>query len=111
MLLVACELVQLNGDSLMPMRVALLLALSVLLTGWGDRDLDLPYAGPMPDQPVEVPHKHYDSILSGTRSYRPIDPLPWGDVNRRVTPGAQSAPPAGATDAPSPNGMTGHGHH
>lgn len=97
----------------MRMRMALLLALSVLVTGWGHREPDWPYAGPMPDQPVEVPRTHYDSIMSGTRSYRPIDPMPWGDVNRRVTPREQSEPPAGATDgeAPAPKGMPGHGDH
>lgn len=33
-----------------------------------------------------VPPARYSPIISGTKSYRPVDPLPWGDVNRRVMP-------------------------
>jgi hypothetical protein len=28
----------------------------------------------------------YSPVISGTKSYRPVEPLPWGDVNRRVMP-------------------------
>jgi len=33
-----------------------------------------------------VPLMRYSPVLSGTRSFRPVEPLPWGDVNRRVMP-------------------------
>ncbi len=88
-------------------RPALALLL-LLLTGWGDRDLDWPYAGPMPDQPLAVPPQHYDSVMSGTRSFRPVEPLPWGGVNRDVTPQKPSAP---STGKPPMEGMPGHHHH
>src|SRR5258705_1247698 len=47
-----------------------------------------------PDDPhAPVPAMRCQSITAGTKSYRPIEPLPWGDVNRRVTPpGAVPAP-------------------
>lgn len=84
----------------------------LLLTGWGEPDLDWPYVGPMPDQPVAVPPAQYESILRGTRRFRPVEPMPWGDVNRRVTP----QPPRdgandGGTPSPPPMSMPGHGHH
>ena len=82
--------------------------LLLLLGGWGDRDLDWPYAGAMPDQAVAVPRRHYDSIMSGTRSFRPVEPMPWGNVNRRVAPEEQSTPPA---DSKPADGMHGHDHH
>jgi hypothetical protein len=86
-------------------RPAVLLLL--LLGGWGERDLDWPYAGPMPDQPIAVPYAHYGSVMSGTRSFRPVEPLPWGGVNRRVTPD-QQAPPSKQQPM---DGMPGHHHH
>jgi hypothetical protein len=33
-----------------------------------------------------IPPAHYNPLLSGSQSYRPVEPLPWGDVNRRVMP-------------------------
>ena len=40
-----------------------------------------------PDDPaVPVPSARYQSVISDTKSYRPVEPLPWGDVNRRVAP-------------------------
>jgi hypothetical protein len=33
-----------------------------------------------------VPPARYSPVISGTKSYRPVEPLPWGDVNRRVMP-------------------------
>jgi hypothetical protein len=45
------------------------------------------------DPAAAVPPVRYESITAGTKSYRPVEPLPWPDVNRRVAPpGAQ--PPA-----------------
>jgi hypothetical protein len=40
-----------------------------------------------PDAPAApVPSARYRSVISDTKSYRPVEPLPWGDVNRRVAP-------------------------
>lgn len=88
-------------------RSALALLL-LLLAGWGERDLGWPYAGPMPDQPVAVPEAHYGSVMSGTRSFRPVEPLPWGGVNRRVTPEQKSTAPS---DAQPMDDMPKHHHH
>lgn len=67
-------------------RTIILAALSVLLTGWGSSAPEWPHSGPMPDEPVEVPSSGYRSIGAGFKSYRPVEPLPWGDTNRRVAP-------------------------
>jgi hypothetical protein len=45
-------------------------------------------AGPA-DPTAPVPANRYSSIMSGTKSYRPVEPLPWGDVIRRVIPKAK----------------------
>jgi hypothetical protein len=85
-----------------------IILLLLLLAGWGERELDWPYVGPMPDQPLAVPPAHYGSVMSGTRSFRPVEPLPWGGVNRRVAPEKQSAPPSSSQPM---DGMPGHHHH
>jgi hypothetical protein len=47
-----------------------------------------------PDDPaVPVPRDVYRRITSGVKSYRPVEPLPWADVNRRVAP-REKRPPA-----------------
>jgi hypothetical protein len=46
------------------------------------------------DPQAPSPAAPYRSILSGTKSYRPVEPLPWGDVNRRVAPPGALPPPA-----------------
>ena len=56
------------------------------LTAWRDSDLEWPMAGPMPDNPGHAAPNAYVPIGQGTRSFRPVEPLPWGDVNRRVAP-------------------------
>jgi hypothetical protein len=77
-----------------------ILAALLLLTGWGwHRDhhaLEWPHVGPMPDDAVKVKPFSYAPITAGNRSYRPVDPMPWGDVNRRVAPRGSlpGAPPA-----------------
>lgn len=72
-----------------------------VLTGWGEhrQDLQWPHAGRMPDDPVPVKPLRYDPITKGNQSYRPIDPMPWGDVNKRVMPKSSETP---AAPAPSP---------
>jgi hypothetical protein len=50
-----------------------------------------------PDNPgAPVPASRYAPVTSGTKSYRPVEPLPWGDINRRVSP-----PPAANKHSPS----------
>lgn len=83
----------------------LALGILLLLTGWGHRELDWPYTGPMPDQPVAVPYAHYGSVMSGTRSFRPVEPLPWDGVNRSVAPKKKAVPPSNAQPM---EGMPGH---
>jgi hypothetical protein len=61
------------------------------------------------DPGAPVPPVRYESITAGTKSYRPVEPLPWPDVNRRVAPpgeqdrGKDGASP-GAKNAPTPEG-------
>lgn len=71
-----------------------------------------------PENPgAAAPPSRYSPITSGTKSYRPVEPLPWGDVNRRVMPPADrpaatpapSTAPWGKRDAPAQPG-TRHKH-
>jgi hypothetical protein len=78
----------------------------LLLAGWGERDIDWPFAGPMPDQPVTVPPDDYVGVTRGTRSFRPVEPLPWGGINREVAP-----PPAGPEGEVASPPLEGHRHH
>lgn len=81
------------------MLTRLLIAVIALLalTAWRDAEPGWPVAGPMPDVPGHASRFSYEAIDKGTRSFRPVDPMPWGDVNRRVAP--QEAAPATAPDA------------
>ena len=89
-------------------RIIIIVTASLLLPGWGwhqDRHaLEWPHAGPMPDDPIKVKPLHYAPITEGNRSYRPIDPMPWGDVNRRVAPPGSlpGAPAAKRQGGPAP---------
>jgi hypothetical protein len=53
-----------------------------------------------PGAPVKA--NRYSPVTSGTKSYRPVEPLPWGDVNRRVaskqTPKEKQGPPTQPQD-------------
>lgn len=67
-----------------------------LAFGWHRHD-DLPQViGPRdPSDPGErVPRTTYQSVTAATKSFRPIAPLPWEEINRRVMPRPKSAPPA-----------------
>jgi hypothetical protein len=61
------------------------------------------------DPGAVVPPARYESITAGTKSYRPVEPLPWPDVNRRVAPPGEGdqrkdgASP-GSKNAPAPEG-------
>ncbi|MGO4684604.1 hypothetical protein [Hyphomicrobium sp. 2TAF46] len=70
----------------MPLRLLIALIALFALTAWRDRAPEWPASGPMPDEPGHAPRFKYDPVDKGTRSYRPVDPMPWGDVNRRVAP-------------------------
>ena len=84
------------------MRTRLLIALIALsaLTAWRDRAPEWPASGPMPDEPGHAQRFTYDPVDKGTRSYRPVDPMPWGDVNRRVAP--EGALPSAKPEAQPP---------
>jgi hypothetical protein len=76
----------------MRVRLLFLLAILPLLSGWGDRVTGWPYSGAMPDEPIAVPAAPYVPLGAGTKSYRPVEPMPWGDVNRGVAPGEAKPP-------------------
>lgn len=45
-----------------------------------------PYSERDPADPrAGKPTVGYKSVTSGVRGYRPVDPLPWGDINKRVS--------------------------
>jgi hypothetical protein len=84
-------------------RLFLLLGLAIAIPSQAS------FAGP-DDAEASVPPSLYGPVTAGTKSYRPVEPLPWGEVNRRVMPkskqaddGAPAAPPARDGDAaPAP---------
>lgn len=80
----------------MMLRLAAILAVTVVVAGFRDAPPPWPASGPMPDEPVPVPASRYHSVTEGTQSFRPVAPLPWSDVNRRIAPPAPAPkePPA-----------------
>ena len=78
------------------MRVRLVLLLG-LLASTGTP----PAHAASPDDPgATVPEARYGPITAGTRSYRPVEPLPWGEINRRVMP-KDARPPRDDAQSPS----------
>ena len=73
-------------------RLILLSAVLPILCGWGDGETLWPYAGAVPDHPVAVPDTRYLPVGAGAKSFRPVEPMPWGDVNERVAPRHDKAP-------------------
>jgi hypothetical protein len=62
-----------------------------------------------PDDPrAPVPAERYQPVFKGTRSFRPVEPLPWGDVNRRVDPQAGRRKPAARPLGEAPDGAPPH---
>jgi len=53
---------------------------------------------------ANVPPARYSPVVSGTKSYRPVEPLPWGEMNRRVMP------PEEGKGAPKGKEQKGGGH-
>jgi hypothetical protein len=57
------------------------------------------------DPSAPVAPQRYQPVTGGTKSYRPVEPMQWGDVNRRVTPpGARSPQSPGANTNPATKG-------
>ena len=83
----------------MHLRAIVAVVLLSVLTGWSDPDPSWPYAGPTPDEAVAVRPLHYAPIGAGTKSYHPVEPMPWGDVNKRVAPAPPNAKPDSKHDA------------
>ena len=84
----------------MILRILIGTAVLVGLAGWADRAPEWPHSGPMPDEPGHETSQRYKPIDEGTLSYRPVEPMPWGDVNSRVAPpGAVPAPPPSSDPA------------
>jgi hypothetical protein len=77
----------------MRVRFWIALALSLFLAGWRDHAPPWPQTGPLPDDPLLGPPLHYRTITSGTKSYRPVEPLPWEDLMRRMMPPGAKQPP------------------
>jgi hypothetical protein len=64
------------------MRLQTFLLISFAIAG-----VALPTWGRDPADPnVPVPPARYAPVISGTKSYRPVQPVPWGNVNRSVAP-------------------------
>lgn len=67
-------------------RAGIALFALVSLTGWSDREPSWPHAGSLPDEPIPVPVQAYRPVVAGIKSYRPVEPRPWGEINRQVAP-------------------------
>ncbi|MBY0560065.1 hypothetical protein [Hyphomicrobium sp.] len=76
----------------MLVRVLIAALLVPTLTAWGEAPT-WPVSGPMPDRPVSVREQSYAPVNAGAKSYRPVEPMPWGDINRRVAPKQPDAKP------------------
>ena len=63
----------------------ILLAVACLTSGFGDSEV--PAWAATPDDPgAKVPPARYSSVMAGTKAFRPVEPMQWGEVNRRVAP-------------------------
>jgi hypothetical protein len=90
----------------------LIRTMSGLLLGWLSVSGATAHDPANPNAPT--PPTRYSPVLSGAQSYRPVEPLPWGDVNRRVTPpDAQLPAPGQKTPVTKDNGgkRGPHGKH
>ncbi len=101
----------------MKLRYWIVVAALPFLAGWGDRDLGWPHAGPAPDDPSRGGSTQYKSITADTRTFRPVEPLSWYELNRRVAPRgtlerrAPSEPaPKNGKDATPPKAAPSHKH-
>ena len=86
--------------------------LSWLLLTWLTAAAAVAHDPANPD--IVVPPARYSPVLSGNQSFRPVEPLPWGAVNRRVMPpeALKSAPEQGKGDPKSKQDKRGpHDQH
>lgn len=59
----------------------------------GRTDLPVAFGERDPGDPsASVPRTAFPSVTAATKSYRPVDPLPWDELNRRVTPRPKQEP-------------------
>lgn len=72
-------------------RMSAVLGGAFVMAGFAETPPQWPVSGAMPDEAVNVAPQRYRSVTEGTRTFRPVAPLSWGDVNRRVSP--PPAPP------------------
>lgn len=72
-------------------RMSAVLGGAFVMAGLAETPPQWSVSGVMPDEAVKVAPQRYRSVTEGTRTFRPVAPLPWGDVNRRVAP-APAAP-------------------
>lgn len=84
-----------------------LIGVAPLLAAWGDRQLEWPHAGPSPDDPGYGTPSHYSPITAGTKRFRPVEPLSWEELNRRVAPQKKEK---NGKDGESPKAAPGHKH-
>jgi hypothetical protein len=100
----------------MPVRLVIAVVAMFALTAWRDANPQWPASGAMPYEPGHARYS-YEPVNKGTRSFRPVEPMPWGDVNRRVAPSTASPPvsPDATSKAPetqnAPMQMEQHDHH
>ena len=87
----------------MAKRLLVTIIVLFLLPAWRDSEPSWPLSGASPDDPVRVRPSQYAPIGVGTKSYRPVEPMPWGDVNRRVEP-------QGAAQKPTPQPVSPPNH-
>ena len=60
---------------------------------WWHRGLTYPYAERDPSNPwAGASTIKYRSVTSGLESFRPVEPLPWGDLNKGVEPAPKPPP-------------------
>jgi hypothetical protein len=92
------------------MRAQLLILSGLITLGLLGLGTPSPRAQSAADPGAAVPPVRYESITAGTKSYRPVEPLPWPDVNRRVAPPGEAEQqkdgrlPGGRPEEPKPKG-------
>jgi hypothetical protein len=78
----------------MPLRFLLLICITAMIDPAKGRATG-------PDDPAaRLPDARYGSVTTGTRSYRPVEPLPWDQINRRVMPKDAQPPDDKAQSVP-----------
>ena len=60
-------------------------ALAVMLAGCSEELTDLPSLSAA-DPAAPVPKTVYKPVTAGTENLKPVEPQPWGKVNKQVAP-------------------------